>query len=108
MLVVIDYYTRWFESFALSHQDAHLFALRLISEIISRYGAPYVIDTDQGTKFEFKLIAELCKLYDIKKTCTTPYQPQSDGLVERLNRTLVDTIALIAKTLKTPGIYASD
>ena len=107
MLVVIDYYTRWPEAFTLEHQDAHSVALRLISEIISRYGAPYVIHTDQGTNFESKLIAELCKLYDIKKTRTTPYHPQSDGLVERLNRTLVDTIALLQKTLKTPGIYAS-
>ena len=39
MLVVIDYYTRWHEPFALEHQDAHSVALRLISEIISRYGA---------------------------------------------------------------------
>ena len=97
MLVVIDYYTRWPESFALEHQDAHSVALRLLSEMISPYGAPYVIHTDQGTNFESKLIAELCKLYDIKKTRTTPYHPQSDGLVERLNRTLVDTIALIVK-----------
>ena len=89
MLEVIDYYTRWPEPFALEHQDAHSVALRLISEIISRYGAPYVIQTDQGTNFECKLIAELCKLYDIKKTRTTPYHPQSDGLVERLNRTLI-------------------
>ena len=97
MLVVIDYYTRLPEAFALEHQDAHLIELRLISEITSRYGAPYVIHTDQSTNFESQLIAELCKLYDIKKTRTTPYHPQSDGLLERLNRTLVDTIALNAK-----------
>ena len=97
MLVVIDYYTRWPEAFALEHQDAHSVALRLKLKIISRYGALYVIHTDQGTHFESKLIAELCKMYDIKKTRTTPYHPQSDRLVERLNRTLVDTIAFIAK-----------
>ena len=97
MLLVIDYYTRYPEAFALEHQNAHSVALRLISEIISRYGAPYVSHTDQGTNFESKLIAELCKLNDIKKTRTTPYHPQSDELEKRLNRTLVDTIALIAK-----------
>ena len=89
MLVVIDYYTLWPEAFVLEHQDAHSVAPRLISEIISCYGAPYVIHTDQGTNFESKLIAELCKLYDIKKTRTTPYYPQSERLVERLNRTLI-------------------
>ena len=97
MLLVIDYYTRWPEAFALEHQYPHSVSFRLISKIISRYGAPYVIHTDQGTNFESKLIAELCKLYDIKKTRPMLYHPQSDGLVEHLNRTLVDTIALIAK-----------
>ena len=97
MLVVIYYYIRWPEAFALELQDAHSVALRLISEIISRYGAPYGIHTDQGTNFESKLIAELYKLYDIKKTHTTQYNSQSDGLVKPFNRTLVDTIALIAK-----------
>ena len=40
MVVAIDYYTRWPKAFALEHQDAHSVALRLISKIISRYGAP--------------------------------------------------------------------
>ena len=53
--------------------------------------------TDQETNFDSKLITELCKLYDIKQTRTTPNHRQSDGLVERFNRIVVDTIALIAK-----------
>ena len=43
---------------------------------------------------------EICLLYDIKKTRTTPYHPQGDGLVERMNRTLVDTISLVANDAK--------
>ena len=68
MLVVIDFYTRWHEAFALEHQDSHVVSLRLISEIISCFGILYVIHIDQRTNFESKLITELCKLYDIKQT----------------------------------------
>ena len=39
-------------------------------------------------------------MFDIKKNRTTPYNPQCDGLVERMNRTLVGTIALVAKDAK--------
>ena len=74
-----------------------------MSEIISRYGAPYIIHTNQGTNFDSKLIAELCKLYEIKKTRTTLYHPQSDILVERQYRTLIDTIALIARDAQETG-----
>ena len=30
----------------------------------------------------------MCALLGIKKTCTTPLHPQSDGMIERMNRTL--------------------
>ena len=33
-------------------------------------------------------MAEVCELLDIKKTRTTAYHPQSDGMVERFNQTL--------------------
>ena len=36
---------------------------------------------------------EVCKLLHINKTRTTAYHPQSDGVVERLNRTLLSMLA---------------
>ena len=47
-------------------------------------------------------------MYDIKETRTTPYHPQSDGLVERFNRTLVDRISHIAKDVQDTWTYKSD
>ena len=34
------------------------------------------------------MFTEMCSLLDIRKTRTTPYYPQPDGMVERFNRTL--------------------
>ena len=96
LLVVVDYYTRWPEAYAIVHLDAHSIASKLVTEYVARYGAPYSIHSFQGANFESNLMREICLLYDIKKTRTTPYHPQGDGLVERMNRTLVDTIALVA------------
>ena len=41
------------------------------------------------------VLKETCKLLGIKKTRTTPYHPQSDGMIERFKRTLL-TICLAA------------
>lgn len=54
---------------------------------------PQVIHTDQGRTFESSLFKELCRLLEIDKTRISPYNPQSDGLVERLNRTVICMLA---------------
>jgi len=48
-----------------------------------------------GAQFESKVVKEMCKLLHIRKTHTTPYHPQSDGLVERLNRTIQSMLATV-------------
>uniref|UniRef100_A0A5S6QQ76 Reverse transcriptase n=1 Tax=Trichuris muris TaxID=70415 RepID=A0A5S6QQ76_TRIMR len=58
---------------------------------------PESVHSDQGRNFEALLMTELFRLLDVKKTRTTPYHAQSNGLVERFNRTLLDTLAALAK-----------
>ena len=60
----------------------------LMENVLCRFGIPQVIHSDQGRQFESNLFQEMCKLLGIHKTRTTPYHPQSDGMVERFNRTL--------------------
>ena len=49
---------------------------------VCRFGAPVYLHTDQGCNFESKLIYEVCALLGIEKTRTSPYHPQSNGMVE--------------------------
>ena len=53
-----------------------------------------MIHSDQGREFENKVMQELCLLCGDHKTRTTPYHPESDGLVERFNRTLPMMLAM--------------
>ncbi|KRY25301.1 Retrovirus-related Pol polyprotein from transposon, partial [Trichinella britovi] len=46
------------------------------------------------------LIKELCESFDIRKTRTTPYHPQSNGLVERFHRTLLNMLSTKAEADK--------
>ena len=53
---------------------------------IWRFGCPYSIHTDRGSNFESQLFAKLLKKLEIDKTRSTNFQPQSNCVIERMNR----------------------
>jgi len=57
-------------------------------QLFARVGIPKEILSDQGTNFMSQLLKELYNLLQIHQIRTSPYHPQTDGLVERFNRTL--------------------
>ena len=64
--------------------------------VVCRFGMPSVFHSDQGREFENKVMQELCVPCGAHKTRTTPYHPESDGLVERFNITLLMILAMFA------------
>ena len=64
-----------------------------MNEIVCRYGAPKEILSDLGSSFNSKLFQSVCKQCNIRKIYSTPYHPQTQGIVERFNRTLLDMIS---------------
>ncbi|KAK3750995.1 hypothetical protein QZH41_007605 [Actinostola sp. cb2023] len=92
VLVAADYFTKWTESYPIPNQEAPTVAEKLVDEFICRFGVPRQLHSDQGTNFESKVMAEVCRLLDIEKTRTTPLHPESDGQVERFNRRLKEML----------------
>jgi len=87
---VADYFSKWTEAYALPNQGAVTVAETLIHQWICRYGVPGELHSDQGRNFESSVFYSVCEALGIKKTRTTALHPQSDGMVERMNRTLVN------------------
>ncbi|CAC5378546.1 unnamed protein product [Mytilus coruscus] len=100
IMVVGDYFSKWSETYALRQHTAQTVADKLVTEFICRFSTPTRIHTDQGPEFESHLFARMCKLLDIEKSRTTPYHPQSDGMVERYNRTLAMMLAMFVSENK--------
>ena len=88
--------TRWTEAFPLPDKTAQSVADAFFNHVVCRFGMPRVIHFDQGREFENKIMQELCLLGGSHKTRTTPYHPESDGMVERFNRTLLMMLAMFA------------
>ena len=95
ILVVSDYFTRWPEAYAIVNHEATTVAQKLIEEWVSRYGIMQNLHSDQGREFESKVFQSMCRMLGVNKTRTTPYHPQSDGMVERYNRTLKDMLSKV-------------
>ncbi|KAK7912922.1 hypothetical protein WMY93_013133 [Mugilogobius chulae] len=87
ILVVSDYATRFPEAFPLRTITAPA-VLRALVQLFSRVGIPDEILTDQGTNFTSRLMQLFHRQLGITGIRTTPYHPQTDGLVERFNQTL--------------------
>lgn len=88
IIVAIDYLTKYVEARAIRYQNATEIALFLYEDIICRHGCPIILITDNGKPFLNDLIKQICRNCSIIHKTTTPYNPQSNGLVERFNRTL--------------------
>ena len=88
-----DYLTRYPEAFAVPSIDVLTIADRLVNEIIPHHGAPRTLLSDRGSNFLSSLVKEACFLMDTKKTYQTSYHPQCDGLVERFNGTLAQSLS---------------
>jgi hypothetical protein len=88
VLVVMDYFSKWPEVYAIPNQEAKTIADVFVKNWVCRFGVPIELHSDQGRNFESAIFAEMCLTLGINKTRTTPLHPQSDGMVERFNRTL--------------------
>ncbi|XP_072019070.1 uncharacterized protein [Amphiura filiformis] len=87
VLVVCDYATRYPEAIPIPNAKAKTVARELWT-LFSRVGIPQEILSDQGTHFLSALLKELCKLLGIRQLVAAPYHQQTNGLLERFNRTL--------------------
>jgi len=87
ILTVVDFATRYPEAVALRSISTTVVADALVS-IFVRVGIPDEVLSDQGAQFTSKLMKEVGRLLSLKQLTTTPYHPQCNGLVERVNGTL--------------------
>uniref|UniRef100_A0A2N9GSI0 Uncharacterized protein n=1 Tax=Fagus sylvatica TaxID=28930 RepID=A0A2N9GSI0_FAGSY len=92
LIVATDYFTKWVEAEPLSHireVDTKRF---LWKSIITRFGIPWAVISDNGTQFEGKLFKGFCSELGIRNFFSSPGYPQSNGQAEVSNKVILDGI----------------
>ncbi|GBM98845.1 hypothetical protein AVEN_67112-1 [Araneus ventricosus] len=93
-----DYFTRYAETYALPNLKRSNVA-RVLIDFISRHGIMQVLYSDRGSNFLSQAMQEVYNKLGISKQQTLSYSPQGNGLVERLNKTLIDSLShLVSET----------
>ena len=67
-------------------------AARVMCDAVAALGYPRSLQSDNGEEFISQLLEQLCERMKISKGTITPGNPQSNGLVERSNRMIVEAL----------------
>ncbi|GBM06710.1 hypothetical protein AVEN_217925-1 [Araneus ventricosus] len=72
---------------------------RVLLDFISRHDIMETLYSDRGSNFLSEAMMEVYQRLGISKRHTLSFNPQGNGLVERLNKTLIDTLSyLVSET----------
>lgn len=96
IIVAMDYLTKWPEAKAVSEATADATAQFIYEQIICQHGCPQIILSDRGTHFNNNVVKRLMEKFKINHLLSTPYHPQTNGLVERFNRTLCESLSRLS------------
>ena len=92
LLVGIDYFTKWVETEPLTNirdVDAKKF---LWKNIVTRFGVPNTLISDNGLQFDSKSFKRYCCELGITNRYSTPAYPQGNGQVEVVNKVIANEL----------------
>ena len=100
ILVVTDHFTKYAQAYMTLKQTAPTVTQTLWENFLVHFGWPEKILTDQGKSFENSLVQVLCELVQVKKLCTSPYWPKTNGQCEHFNTILINMLGTLPSHAK--------
>ena len=93
IVVAIDHFTRWIELAILTNETSQSIMNFIEREILMRHGCPKRIQTDGGKPYVSSGIKNFFAKFNVTHDIAAPYHPESNGMAERLIRSLKDRLS---------------
>ena len=100
VLVMTDAFSKFSVAVVMPNQQAKTVAKALVDKWFYVYVIPTRIHIDQGKSFDNIIIEQLCKIFGVKQSTTTPYNPHGNSPWERLNHMLQNLLKTLPKDQK--------
>ena len=86
IITAVEYVTKWAEAEPVKTCSTEVAAKFIYENIITRFGCPLTLISDQGSHFINKTIAALTEQFKIEHQKSTAYHPQSNGAIEAFKK----------------------
>jgi hypothetical protein len=97
----VDMYTGYTLPIPVKKETSDVIANIIDTHIIKAFGPPCEVSSDNAANLSGPAVVKLLKFYNILHRKTTPYSPQSHGLVEIQNRYVTQLVRLFSEQYKS-------
>ncbi|KAA3483208.1 Pol polyprotein [Gossypium australe] len=104
ILLAVGYVSKWVEAVALPINDAKSVLKFLHKNILTRFGTPRTLISDECSHFDYKVVANALNRYGVKHKIATTYCPQKNGQAKVSNREIKQ---ILEKVVNPKGKYWS-
>ena len=95
IITMIEYLTTWVETTPVKDCSAETSTHFLFEQVITRFGCPRILISDQGIHFINSTIKAMTEEFGVYHKKSTPYQPQANGTIEAFNKILENALTKI-------------
>ncbi|KAF7630895.1 Integrase catalytic domain-containing protein [Meloidogyne graminicola] len=93
ILSIIDSFSKYLICWPLKDQTAPVIMRIIVDHVITKFGTPKYITSDQGRNFTSQIMKDISRIFGFEQIFTVSYYQSANGQVERANRIIKSILA---------------